>query len=37
LVGLKLAQSRGDTAPAYPDGTIPGAPASDDQSKADAQ
>jgi NADH-quinone oxidoreductase subunit E len=37
LVGLKLAQSRGDTAPAYPDGTIPGAPASGDQSKADAQ
>jgi NADH-quinone oxidoreductase subunit E len=25
LVGLKLAQQRGDQAPAYPDGTIPGA------------
>ena len=25
LVGLTLAQQRGDTAPAYPDGTIPGA------------
>jgi hypothetical protein len=24
-VGLKLAQQRGDTAPAYPDGSVPGA------------
>jgi NADH-quinone oxidoreductase subunit E len=25
LVGLKMAQQRGETAPAYPDGTVPGA------------
>jgi NADH-quinone oxidoreductase subunit E len=37
LVGLKLAQSRGDTAPAYPDGGIPGAPTTDEQPRADAQ
>jgi NADH-quinone oxidoreductase subunit E len=32
LVGLNLAQQRGETAPTYPDGTIPGA-----EKKADAQ
>jgi NADH-quinone oxidoreductase subunit E len=37
LVGLKLAQSRGETAPAYPDGSIPGAPTTDEQTRADAQ
>ena len=31
LVGLKLAQQRGDQAPAYPDGTIPGAERKQDQ------
>ena len=25
LVGLQLAQQRNETAPAYPDGTVPGA------------
>jgi NADH-quinone oxidoreductase subunit E len=32
LVGLQLAQQRGETAPAYPDGSIPGA-----EKKADAE
>ncbi|MDQ1431332.1 MAG: NADH-quinone oxidoreductase subunit [Actinomycetota bacterium] len=35
LVGLEIAKQRGDTAPAYPDGSIPGAETS--ENKADAQ
>jgi NADH-quinone oxidoreductase subunit E len=38
LVGLQLAQQRGDTAPAYPDGSIPGAEnRNHEQNGADAQ
>jgi hypothetical protein len=37
LVGLKLARQRGETAPAYPDGSIPGAEKPDEQQKADAE
>jgi NADH-quinone oxidoreductase subunit E len=40
LVGLKLAQQRGETAPAYPDGTVPGAEKAqqpDERQEADAQ
>jgi NADH-quinone oxidoreductase subunit E len=38
LVGLQLAQRRGDTAPAYPDGSIPGAEnRNHEQNGADAQ
>ena len=33
LVGLQLAESRGETAPAYPDGTVPGS----EQKQKDAQ
>jgi NADH-quinone oxidoreductase subunit E len=36
LVGLELARQRRETAPAYPDGSIPGAEQRDEQQQADA-
>ncbi|MDX6199771.1 MAG: NADH-quinone oxidoreductase subunit, partial [Actinomycetota bacterium] len=35
LVGLKLAQERGDQAPAYPDGSVPGAEKKQEQPQVD--